>query len=183
MGEFFADLAAEHASASAGEIPHLDYLQWHEWSIREPEAFWSAVWKTCGVIANDTPGGTPWTSVVRGFERMAPPDAKTGPVWFEGARLNFAENLLRRRDNEPAVIFRGEDGRRREITFARLHAQAGAVAAALTAMGVGPGDRVAGYLPNIPETVIAMLGAAWVGAVWSSCSPDFGVKGVLDRFG
>jgi len=114
---------------------------------------------------------------------MAPPDIDLGPRWFVGARINFAENLLRRRDGGHAIVFRDERGRRRALTFAELHARAGHVAGALTRAGVQPGDRVAGYLPNIPETIIAMLGAAWIGAVWSSCSPDFGVPAVLDRFG
>jgi acetoacetyl-CoA synthetase len=113
---------------------------------------------------------------------MGPPGPH-GPEWFPEVTLNFAENLLRRRDDAPALIARSEGGPRREFTFAELAHAASRVAAALRAAGVGPGDRVAGFLPNIPEAVIAMLGAAWVGATWTSCSPDFGVKGVLDRFG
>ena len=114
---------------------------------------------------------------------MAPPDPALGPRWFLGARLNFAENLLRFRDDHPALIARNERGRGRVLTYAELADEVAAVAAALEALGVSPGDRVAGYMPNIPEAVIAMLATASLGAVWSSCSPDFGVKGVLDRFG
>ena len=110
-------------------------------------------------------------------------DKMPGARWFEGARLNFAENLLRRDDASPALIFAGEDGRRRELSWAGLQTEVRNLAAALKAEGVGVGDRVAGYLPNIPETIIAMLATTALGAIWSSASPDFGVEGVLDRFG
>jgi acetoacetyl-CoA synthetase len=106
-----------------------------------------------------------------------------GPRWFLGARLNFAENLLRYRDDHPALVGRTERGRGRTLSYAELAAEVADVANALRASGVGVGDRVAGFMPNIPETVIAMLATASLGAVWSSCSPDFGVKGVVDRFG
>ena len=99
-----------------------------------------------------------------------------GARWFEGARLNFAENLLRRDDSHPALIFAGEDGRRRELSWAELQAQVRALAAALAADGVGVGDRVAGYLPNIPETIVAMVATTALGAIWSSASPDFGAR-------
>src|SRR6266566_5108378 len=105
------------------------------------------------------------------------------PRWFPGARLNFAENLLRRRDAHPALVACNESGRRRELSYAELYDEAGRVATALEAAGVRPGDRVAAFMPNVPETVIAMLAATSLGAVWSSCSPDFGVAGVVDRFG
>ncbi|MBL4569829.1 MAG: acetoacetate--CoA ligase, partial [Alcanivorax sp.] len=103
--------------------------------------------------------------------------------WFPQAKLNYAENLLHRNDTHPALISVLEDGTRSEVSYADLRVAAGKVAAQLQAAGVKPGDRVAGYMPNRIETVIAALGAAWIGAVWSSCSPDFGVSGVLDRFG
>jgi acetoacetyl-CoA synthetase len=106
-----------------------------------------------------------------------------GARWFEGARLNFAENLLRCRDDRPAVIFWNESGARRQLSFAELFAEVSRVAGALRGAGVGARDRVAAWMPNIPETLIAMLATASIGAVWSSCSPDFGAKGVLDRFG
>jgi acetoacetyl-CoA synthetase len=114
---------------------------------------------------------------------MAPPDAELGPRWFPGARLNFAENLLRHSDDRPALIFWNEVGRQRELSYAELNAEVRRVAAALEQEGVGVGDRVAGFLPNLPEAVIAMLATTTLGAIWSSCSPDFGANGVLDRFG
>lgn len=106
-----------------------------------------------------------------------------GARWFEGARLNFAENLLRCQDDSPAIIFRGELGERRQISFRELYQSVAKLSGALRACGVKSGDRIAGMMPNIPETVIAMLAATSIGAAWSSCSPDFGVQGVLDRFG
>jgi acetoacetyl-CoA synthetase len=155
------------------------YAEWHEWSTREPEAFWSAVWRYSGVLgeAGDV------SRILIGGDRVAPPDPLTGPRWFTGAKLNFGENLLRRRDNGISLVSRLEDGTRRELTFRDLHVAAGEFAAALVAQGITAGDRIAGFMPNVPETIVAMLGAAWIGAVWSSCSPDFGVEGVLDRFG
>ena len=135
------------------------------------------------VVAEERAGRDPWDAVVEGFERMAPPDPQLGPRWFRGARLNFAENLLRRRGGSAAIVSRDERGARRELSHDALDAEVARVTAALRASGVRAGDRVAGFLPNIPETVIAMLAAASCGAVWSSCSPDFGVAGVLDRFG
>src|SRR4051812_5405467 len=154
-----------------------DYESLHRWSIERPEEFWPLVWRFCGVI------GTHWTTVLRGGDRMAPPDEELGPKWFEGATLNFAENLLRFDDDRDAIVSWDETGRTRRLSFRELNLEAHAFAAALRAMGVGPGDRVAGFMPNVAESVIAMLGAASVGAMWSSCSPDFGVGGVLDRFG
>ncbi|HKS05961.1 MAG TPA: acetoacetate--CoA ligase [Gemmatimonadaceae bacterium] len=175
MRAFFARVRAVHPSAPVIDAPYAD---WHSWSVREPELFWSALWEFGGVI-----GEGRVESVLRAKKPMDPWDSHDGPRWFEGARLNFAENLLRRRDDAPALIWRGEDGARREVSFAELFDGAMRVAAALQQSGVNAGDRVAAYMPNVPETVIAMLGVAWIGATWSSCSPDFGVQGVLDRFG
>ncbi len=140
-------------------------------SVERPEAFWRSVWTFCGV---------------RGHmgERIAVDlDRMPGAKFFPDARLNFAENLLRRRDSAPAIIFNSEGQMRRSISHSELAADVARFASALRKAGIGPGDRVAGYLPNIPEAVVAALGAAAIGAVWSSCSPDFGVQGVLDRFG
>ena len=142
------------------------------WSIADRAGFWSAVWGFCDVRAS-RPADTVLTD----------PDAMPGARWFEGARLNFAENLLKHRDERLALIFRGEDGSRRSYTHAELYEQVARLAGALKGAGVEPGDRVAGFLPNIPETAIAMLAASSLGATWSSCSPDFGVNGVVDRFG
>ena len=161
----------------------VDYPSLYDWSITHPEKFWPAVWEFCGVVAESLPNGARWREVVRGLDRMAPPDPVAGPRWFDGARLNFAENLLRFRDDRLALVARNERGRGRRLTYAELSAEVALVAEALRAEGVGVGDRVAGFMPNIPETVIAMLATASLGATWSSCSPDFGVKGVLDRFG
>jgi acetoacetyl-CoA synthetase len=149
-----------------------DYRELHEWSVTQPARFWQSVWEFCGVIA-ETAGET----VLLDGERMP------GARWFPGARLNFAENLLRRRDPAPAIIFRGEDRVQGRVSYAELYSEVSRLAQALRDAGVKPGDRVAGYLPNIPGTVIAALAAASLGATWSSCSPDFGVQGVLDRFG
>ncbi len=159
------------------------YERLRRWSVTHPERFWPLVWDFCGVVADESQGAA-WEHVVAGLDRMAPPDPVLGPRWFLGARLNFAENLLRHRDRDGvAVVAWDERGRRGSLTFAELEHRVGRTAAALAASGVGVGDRIAGFLPNIPEAVIAMLAAARLGAVWSSCSPDFGVKGVLDRFG
>ncbi len=180
MLRFLQTVRAAHPSAPAVDAP---YAEWHAWSCANPAEFWPAVWRFTGVIADERPGAGPWDSVVEGFERMAPPDPELGPRWFRGARLNFAENLLRADGGSPAIIFRDERGARRELGREALAAEVARVAAALRAGGIQPGDRVAGFLPNIPEAVIAMLAAASCGAVWSSCSPDFGTAGVLDRFG
>src|SRR3954453_10154145 len=160
-----------------------DFPSLYRWSAERPEAFWPEVWRFCGVIAEERPGRDPWDSVVIGLDRMAPPDRELGPRWFPGARLNFAQNLLRYADDRAAIVFWNERGRQREVSYRELNLQVRSVAAGLAAEGVVPGDRVAGFMPNLPEAVIAMLGAASLGAIWSSCSPDFGANGVLDRFG
>ncbi|HEY0995037.1 MAG TPA: AMP-binding protein, partial [Gemmatimonadaceae bacterium] len=166
---------------TAGDV--RDYPSLYDWSIREPAPFWAALWRFTGIIADERPDGEPWDEVVHGLDRMAPPDPALGPRWFTGARLNFAENLLRHRDDRVALVSWNEHGAQRRITYAELASEVARVAARLRALGVGMGDRVAGFLPNIPEAVIAMLASASLGAVWSSCSPDFGVNGVYDRFG
>jgi acetoacetyl-CoA synthetase len=160
-----------------------DFASLYNWSVKRPEAFWPEVWRFCGVIADERRGGEPWDQVAVGLERMAPPDPKLGPRWFPGARLNFAENLLRYADEYPAVVFWNEAGRRRTLSYAELGQEVARVAEALREHGIVPGDRVAGFLPNLPEAVIAMLATTSLGAIWSSCSPDFGANGVIDRFG
>jgi acetoacetyl-CoA synthetase len=147
-----------------------DYDALWRWSVDDRAGFWSALWDWAGVI-----GERPGPVLEHG-------DAMPGARWFPGARLNFAENLLHAPDGRTAVLFRGEDGQGRAIDRASLYAQAGRLAAAMQRLGVGPGDRVAAIVPNMPEAVIGMLAASWIGAVWSSCSPDFGVQGILDRF-
>src|SRR5687767_435388 len=152
--------------------PVPDYAALHRWSIEFPESFWRALWDFCEIRAQ-----TRATQILEDGNRMP------GARWFVDARLNYAENLLRQDDDEPAILFRNERGQRREISWRELRREAARVADGLRAAGVQPGDRVAGYLPNIPETVIAMLATTSLGAIWSSCSPDFGLSGVLDRFG
>jgi acetoacetyl-CoA synthetase len=149
-----------------------DYAALHRWSVQYREEFWPLLAAFTGVEFRRPP-----ERILMDGDRMP------GARWFVGAELNFAEHLLRRVDDRPAIVFRGEDGRREEVSFATLRSQVGALAAALRAEGVGPGDRVAGFLPNHPSAVIAMLAASSIGAVWSSCSPDFGAAGVVDRFG
>lgn len=182
----FLDYAAD-AGAPCRVGPHESALQAYDrlrdWSVRRPDEFWPLVWQYFDVVSDELPGGSAWESVVEGLERMAPPTRTEGPRWFAGARLNLAENLLRRKDDGLALVSWDERGRRQALTFAELDRQVGRAAAALMDAGVAAGDRVAGFMPNVPETVIAMLAAVRIGAVWSSCSPDFGVKGVLDRFG
>ncbi|MDX6750846.1 acetoacetate--CoA ligase [Geminicoccaceae bacterium 1502E] len=160
-------LAARHGFTGPDAVERL-----RAWSVAEPEAFWKDIWDSFGVKASRQPD-----SVLEDAGRMP------GARWFTGARLNYAENMLRHRDDTPAMIFRGEDGSRREVSWDELWRDVESLADALRAEGVEAGDRVAAYLPNIPETIIGLLAASSIGAVWSSCSPDFGVRGVLDRFG
>ena len=163
----FAALVRERHGVDAG-----DYATLHRWSIEHRAAFWSMVWEYGGVIGERGDGPV-----------LVDGDRMPGAKWFPDARLNFAENLLRRRDDATAVLFRGEDRVRRSLSFRELHDAVSVLAQALRAVGVAKGDRVAGYLPNMPEAVIAMLATASIGAIWSSASPDFGVQGVVDRFG
>ena len=153
------------------EFHSSNYAELHAWSCGEREKFWYAIWQFCDVVGS--PGGT----ILVDRDRMP------GASWFPVARLNFAENLLRQRDDTPAIIFRGEEQLKSRVTWNELYGEVSRLAQALRAQGVKPGDRVAAYLPNLPASVIAMLATASIGAVWSSCSPDFGVRGVLDRFG
>jgi acetoacetyl-CoA synthetase len=148
------------------------YDDLYAWSVTEIPAFWEEVWQYCGIIASRT-----HEQVVDDPGRMP------GARWFAGARLNFAENLLRFRDDRTALIFKGEDQPTVRISYAELAGRVARLAEALRRTGVVAGDRVAAFMPNLPETVIAMLAATSLGATWSSCSPDFGLRGVLDRFG
>lgn len=148
-----------------------EYAALHAWSIAEKEKFWSLLWDEFAVI------GSKGERVVVNGEKMP------GAEWFPDAEINFAENLLRFRDNRPALVFTNEHGERTEITYAELYLATAQLAAKLKQQGVQAGDRVAGMLPNCIETIVAMLATTSLGAVWSSCSPDFGVQGVLDRFG
>jgi acetoacetyl-CoA synthetase len=158
-----------------------DYAELYQWSINDVEKFWQALWDFCALISSQ-----PWQSILTNPHKM--PGAK----WFVGAKLNFAENLLipalqkqRRQDlasNHPALVFSNEAGQRRVLTYEQLYLAVKKFAAALRQAGVTVNDRVAAFMPNLPETVIAMLATASIGAIWSACSPDFGEQGVLDRF-
>ncbi len=154
------------------DLSLADYDQLYTWSVTDRARFWEMVWRFCDIRASRE-----WDELLVDGDRMP------GARWFTGASLNFAENLLRRRDETEALIFRSESGVRRRLTHTQLYHQVARLAHALRAADVASGDRVAGFMPNLPETVIAMLAATSLGAVWTSCSPDFGVEGVLDRFG
>ena len=149
-----------------------DYDALYQWSVENIPDFWAEMWRFAGIIAS------------QGYDRVIDDVTKMpGASWFTGSRLNFAENLLRYHDDRRALIFRGEDAVRRTLTYQELYEATAKLAAALREAGVVPGDRVVGFMPNMPESIIAMLAAVSLGATWSSCSPDFGIKGVLDRFG
>jgi acetoacetyl-CoA synthetase len=178
----FLRYVEERGGPSVPDYSSESYWQLHEWSVNNPERFWSLTWRFCGIIGHrGTGGGAERVGV--GLDKMGPPDPEKGPRWFPDASLNFAENLLRFTDDEPALSSWNEEGHQRTISYRELREAVGTLALALDAAGVRPGDRVAGWLPNIPEAVIAMLAATTLGATWSSCSPDFGAQGVMDRFG
>ncbi len=167
-----AQLSAFRARAAARAGRALpDYRALHAWSVDARADFWSEVWDFCAVRGE------------RGDTVLADGDAMPGARWFPEARLNFAENLLRRRGPDPALVFRDERGVRRPWSWDELNDEVSRLAAGLRDLGLRPGDRVAGYLPNGPEAVVGMLATASLGGTWSSCSPDFGARGVLDRFG
>jgi acetoacetyl-CoA synthetase len=161
----FAEQAGVVAAAS-----DVEYSQLWQWSVDNRQQFWKEIWQQFEIIGE-------MGDVVLGQDEMP------GAQWFPKAKLNFAENLLHRRDHADAIVFVAEDGSRRAITFAQLAEQVRCLRTSLMHAGVGEGDRVAAYLPNVPEAIIAMLASSSLGAVWSSCSPDFGVAGVIDRFG
>ena len=149
-----------------------EYEPLYQWSIENIPDFWANVWEFAKIKSS-----MPYDQVVDDVRKM--PGAK----WFSGARLNFAENLLRYKDHQTALIFKGEDRVDKRMTYSELYDEVASVARSLMLAGVQTGDRVVGFMPNMPETIVAMLAAASMGATWSSCSPDFGIKGVLDRFG
>ncbi len=168
LTEFAARVSSRHNIA----LP--DYTALYTWSIGDRESFWREMWDYAGVIGE------------RGARVAEDVDRMPGTHWFPDAKLNYAENLLGRRaldDTGDALVFWGEDKVKRRMSHAELYASVSRVAQALRAAGVGVGDRIAGYLPNMPEAIVATLAASAIGAIWSSASPDFGVQGVLDRFG
>ena len=162
---FFGEANRRHQLSLAG------YRDLHAWSVKHPDLFWDLLWDFGGVIGE------------KGARLAIDLDAMPGAKFFPDAKLNFAENLLRRTDARDALVFRGEDKRTERMSFAQLAALVSRLQQALKALGVGVGDRVAGMMPNMPQTIAAMLATTSLGAVWSSCSPDFGERGVLDRFG
>ncbi len=148
------------------------YPELYQWSIENIANFWKEMWDEGGIISSSG-----YHEIIDDLNKMP------GTSWFSGARLNFAENLLRYRDDRTALIFKGEGQDITTLSYSELYSEVASVAAALRDWGVTAGDRVTGFIPNMPHAIIAMLAATSIGAVWSSCSPDFGVKGVLDRFG
>lgn len=148
-----------------------EYQTIHKWSVNNVGSFWAEIWNFCDIKFSQK------------FDKVVDdPKKMPGAKWFSGARLNFAENLLSRKDEHKALIFWGENSVRREITYKELYEEVRKVAAGLKRLGIKKGDRVAAFMPNMPETIIGMLATASIGAIWSSTSPDFGIKGVLDRF-
>ncbi|MBN9000113.1 MAG: acetoacetate--CoA ligase, partial [Rhizobiales bacterium] len=159
------------AAAERAGRPLPDHDSLHAWSIEDRAAFWDLVWDFCGVSGE------------KGEHRLVDGDRMPGARFFPQARLNFADNLLRRHGEDDALVFRGEDRVRRRLSWNDLHDLVSRLQQLLLSVGVGEGDRVAAMMPNMPETIAGMLAAASIGAVWSSCSPDCGPRGVLDRFG
>jgi acetoacetyl-CoA synthetase len=167
MAAFMAHVNAEHG------LTLSDFDSLWQWSVDQPAAFWSAIWDFCGLIGD------------KGDVVVDDPDRLPGAKWFPNGSINFARNLLRP-DWDPkadALVFWGETSVKRRLSFQELWDAVSRVQQALIAQGVGKGDRVAGYMPNMPETIIGMLACAGIGAIWSTASPDFGVQGVVDRFG
>lgn len=148
-----------------------DYVALHAWSVAEREQFWAAIWDFCDVFGE------------RGQNILCDGNQMPGARWFPEARLNFAENLLRYRDDQDAVVFWGEDKIKERVSRSQLYRRVAHLAAALRDLGITPGDRIAAYMPNTADTVVAMLASASLGATFTSASPDFGVAGILDRFG
>ena len=149
-----------------------DYADFYQWTADHPEEFWSELWDFCGVKAQ-----------ARGSRVLVDGDKMPGGRFFPDAKLNYAENLLKRNDNEPALIFWGEDKVKTSTSWAELNARVAQTHRALAKAGIKAGDRVCAVVPNHPETIVAFLAVSSLGAIWSSCSPDFGERGILDRFG
>ena len=149
-----------------------NYDDIHGFSISQPENFWSELWDFCEVISKQ-----------RGSRILLDTQKMQGARFFPDAQLNYAENLLRRCDETPALIFQGEDKVRRRMTWNELNAAVARLHRGLAGAGIRAGDRVCAVVPNMPETIVCFLAVASLGAIWSSCSPDFGERGILDRFG
>ena len=151
-------------------LQFASYDELWRWSVEDLEAFWGSVWDYFGVKAH------------KPYERVLADPSMPGAKWFTGAELNYAEHALSRRDGHTALVYRNEDGSGGEMRYDELSRAVASVAAGLRRLGLKRGDRVAAYLPNIPEAVIALLATASIGAIWSSCSPDFGERSVVNRF-
>ena len=162
----FARAAAARAGRTFG-----NYAELHRWSVEERGAFWSSLWDFCDVVGD------------KGARELVDGDRMPGAKFFPDAKLNYAENLLRQSGAGDAIVFRGEDKVQRRLSWDELRALVSRIQQLLVSLGVGEGDRVAAMLPNMPEAIAAMLATASIGAIWSSCSPDFGVAGAFDRFG
>ena len=161
------------ASRGDGSTAAPDYHELWRWSVAEPADFWSSIWEYFGVLGSRADG----------------PVLEGGPMpavsWFSGSTINYAHNALRAASTDPgrtAIIYRSEAGHHGSLTYAELDEQVAIVRAALVSLGVQRGDRVAAYLPNSPQALIGLLAAASLGAIWTSCSPDFGAHAVIDRF-
>ena len=163
--------AFREAANTRWQLAMGDYDTLHAWSVEAPEQFWRSMWEFGKVV------GESGDVVLENGDRMP------GARWFPNARLSFAQNLLRRRDDGDALVFWGEDKVQQRFSWGELYREVAHFAAALRELGVAPGDRVAAYMPNMPQTIITMLAASSIGAIFTSASPDFGVQGVLDRFG
>lgn len=180
LARFQRAMRATHGGDAVGD----DWAALHGWSVRERATFWRECWRVVGIVAEGADGGDPTLPVGEHLDRMRPPRDPDGPRWFPNARLNYAEQCLRFADRDsPAIVSWTERGFTDAWTHAELAADVARVASGLRALGVVPGDRVAAFMPNVGETIVAMLATAAIGATWTSCSPDFGTKGVLDRFG
>ena len=167
-----ATISSAHLTHFMKEVGVSSYEELYEFSIQHPEKFWRQVWQFCGLkgILNNTPIIVDKNNIEKA-------------VFFPKATLNVAENLIVKRDSTAALIFFGEDQVHETVSWEMLYDQVAKLADHFKKWGLQPGDRVAGYLPNLPQTIVAFLATASLGAVWSSCSPDFGLQSVLDRFG
>ncbi|OWK21952.1 hypothetical protein AJ88_13330 [Mesorhizobium amorphae CCBAU 01583] len=159
------------AAAAKTGLSFAAYAELHRWSIDDREAFWDLVWDFCGIVGD------------KGDRVLVDGEKMPGAAFFPDATLNFAENLLKKTGSGEAIVFRGEDKVERRLSWNELNALTSRLQQLFLSLKVKKGDRIAAMMPNMPETVAAMLAAASIGAVWSSCSPDFGEQGVFDRFG
>jgi acetoacetyl-CoA synthetase len=163
---FMAGLTKKHG------ISLQTYAEMHDFSVAKPEIFWAELWDYAKVKVS-----------AKGNQVIASGAKMRQRRFFPEARLNYAENMLVKSDDTPALVFRGEDKVRKAMAWRELTAQVGQFARGLEGLGIKAGDRVCAVVPNMPETIVALLGCAAIGAIWSSCSPDFGERGILDRFG